>query len=98
MKFRTSVPILEQESKIDHTSKILLLGSCFVENIGEKLDYYQFQNLRNPFGIFYHPEAIGNFIKKVTENFPDYIIWALPVGLIYWADSVYEADYRAEWD
>jgi hypothetical protein len=40
----------------------------------------------------------GNFIKKVTENFPDYIIWALPVGLIYWADSVYEADYRAEWD
>ena len=30
--------------------------------------------------------------------FPDYIIWALPVGLIYWADSVYEADYRAEWD
>ena len=69
MKFRTSVPILEQEPKIDHTSKILLLGSCFVENIGEKLDYYQFQNLRNPFGIFYHPGAIGNFIKKVAEAY-----------------------------
>jgi len=69
MKFRTSVPILEQENKIDHTSKILLLGSCFVENIGQKLDYYQFQNLRNPFGIFYHPEAIENFIEKVATGF-----------------------------
>lgn len=69
MKFRTSVPILEQEPKIDHTSKILLLGSCFVENIGKKLDYYQFQNLRNPFGIFYHPQAIENFITKVSTGF-----------------------------
>jgi len=69
MKFTTPVPITEQEPKIDHNSKILLLGSCFVENIGEKLDYYQFQNLRNPFGIFYHPGAIANFIQKVTERY-----------------------------
>lgn len=69
MKFRTSVPIIEQEPKIDHSSKILLLGSCFVENIGEKLDYYQFQNLRNPFGIFYHPGAIGDFLKKVAKGY-----------------------------
>ncbi len=69
MKFRTSVPIIEQEPKIDHTSKILLIGSCFVENIGKKLDYYQFQNLRNPFGIFYHPGAIGNFIEKVATGY-----------------------------
>lgn len=69
MKFTTSVPVKEQEPKIDHNSKVLLLGSCFVENIGEKLDYYQFQNLRNPFGIFYHPGAIETFIRKVTENY-----------------------------
>ncbi|TVZ28593.1 GSCFA family protein [Gillisia sp. Hel_I_86] len=69
MKFRTSVPIIEQGPKIDHTSKILLVGSCFVENIGKKLDYYQFQNLRNPFGILYHPGAIYNFTKKVASNY-----------------------------
>jgi hypothetical protein len=69
MKFTTPVPIKEQEPKIDHNSKILLLGSCFVENIGKKLDYYQFQNLVNPFGILYHPEAIGNFIKKVADAY-----------------------------
>ncbi|HSM64640.1 MAG TPA: GSCFA domain-containing protein [Gillisia sp.] len=69
MKFTTPVPVKEQEPKIDHNSKILLLGSCFVDNIGEKLDYYQFQNLRNPFGIFYHPGAIGDFIKKVADGY-----------------------------
>lgn len=69
MKFTTPVPVKEQEPKIDHNSKILLLGSCFVDNIGEKLDYYQFQNLRNPFGIFYHPGAIGDFIKKVAHAY-----------------------------
>lgn len=69
MKFTTSVPIKEQGPKVDHTSKILLLGSCFVENIGEKLDYYQFQTLRNPFGIFYHPGAISSFIQKVVEGY-----------------------------
>ena len=69
MKFTTPVPVKEQEPKIDHNSKILLLGSCFVDNIGEKLDYYQFQNLRNPFGIFYHPGAIGDFIKKVADAY-----------------------------
>lgn len=69
MKFTTPITIIEQEPKIDHNSKILLLGSCFVENIGEKLDYFQFRILRNPFGIFYHPKAIETFISKLSENY-----------------------------
>ncbi len=69
MKFTTSVPIIEQEPKIDHNSKILLLGSCFVENISKKLERYQFETLINPFGIFYHPKAIENFIEKVCTNY-----------------------------
>jgi hypothetical protein len=39
-----------------------------------------------------------NFVKRVTTNFPDYIIWALPIGLVAWADGEYEKDYRASWD
>jgi hypothetical protein len=39
-----------------------------------------------------------NFMKKTIENFPDYIIWAIPAGIIMWADSQYEKDYRATWD
>lgn len=46
----------------------MLLGSCFVENIGSKLDYYKFQNLQNPFGILFHPLAIESFISNVINK------------------------------
>lgn len=68
MEFRTKIPITPQDPKIGFDSKILLLGSCFVENIGKKLDYYKFQTLQNPFGILFHPAAIHNFLKRVQEQ------------------------------
>ena len=68
MEFRTPVPIKPQEPKIGYSSKVLLLGSCFVENIGKKLEYFKFQNLLNPFGILFHPDAILNFLKRVKEQ------------------------------
>lgn len=69
MQFTTPVPIISQEPKIDHHSKIFLVGSCFVENIGEKFDYYKFINFRNPFGILYHPRAIENLIQKAFDGY-----------------------------
>ena len=68
MEFRTKIPIKPQEPKIGYDSKILLLGSCFVENIGKKLEYYKFRTLQNPFGILFHPAAIGNFLQKVKSQ------------------------------
>ena len=68
MEFRTQVPITPQEPKIGYSSKVLLLGSCFVENIGQKLEYFKFRNLLNPFGILFHPAAIHNFLKRVKEQ------------------------------
>lgn len=45
-----------------------MLGSCFVENIGRKLEYFKFRNLINPFGILFHPAAIHNFLKRVSQK------------------------------
>ncbi|MDT0691115.1 GSCFA domain-containing protein [Salegentibacter sp. F188] len=69
MEFRTKIPIAGQEPKIDYNSKIFMLGSCFVGNIGGKLDYYKFQNYRNPFGILFHPVAIENFLERVVSRY-----------------------------
>jgi len=69
MKLSTPVPVHTQDLKIDHHSKVFLMGSCFVENIGEKLDYYKFQNLRNPFGIIYHPLALENFLLRTVKAY-----------------------------
>ena len=58
----------QKEPKIGYDSRILLLGSCFVENIGQKLEYYKFRSLLNPFGILFHPAAIRNFLEKVVRQ------------------------------
>lgn len=68
MKLQTEIPLVKTDNPIDYQSKLLLLGSCFVENIGDKLEYYNFQQLQNPFGILFHPLAIENLVERSIEN------------------------------
>lgn len=75
MKLQTNISIKKQtENQIDYHSKILLLGSCFSENIGNQLAYFKFNCKVNPFGILFHPKAIKSFItttiaqKKITKE------------------------------
>ena len=58
----------EQYNPISYDSKILLLGSCFSENIGDKLAYYKFQSNQNPFGILFHPKAIETLITNAINE------------------------------
>ena len=68
MKLQIQVPLTKAELQIDYDSRLLLLGSCFSENIGAKFDYYKFQVLRNPFGILFHPHAIENLITRAIHQ------------------------------
>ncbi|RKF04245.1 GSCFA family protein [Tenacibaculum lutimaris] len=69
MVFQTHIPLKKQKHHlINYNSKLLLLGSCFSENIGNKLSYYKFQSEQNPFGILFHPKAIETFITKTTNK------------------------------
>jgi len=68
MKLQTKIPITSNQPKIDYDSKIVLLGSCFVENIGDTLSYVKFQTLQNPFGILFHPKAIENIIERALQD------------------------------
>jgi hypothetical protein len=69
MKLQTQIPLEKQtDNQIDYQSKILLLGSCFVENIGNKLEYFKFQSLQNPFGILFHPKAIERLIYNAFHK------------------------------
>ncbi|MFC4221190.1 GSCFA domain-containing protein [Flagellimonas marina] len=70
MKLQTTVPLKKTENPVDYKSKLLLMGSCFVENMGGKLDYFKFQQLQNPFGILFHPLAIENLVARSLENRP----------------------------
>ena len=63
MKLQTTIPLKPSGNSIDYHSRLFLVGSCFVENIGAKLAYYKFQTTINPFGILFHPEAIARFLE-----------------------------------
>lgn len=68
MNLQTKIPLYAKEPKVDYNSEIVLLGSCFAENIGEKFEYFKFKNENNPFGILFHPKAIETFLWMATQG------------------------------
>jgi hypothetical protein len=70
VKLQTQLPLEIQSPLIDYSSKLVLLGSCFAENIAEKFSYYKFQNEVNPLGVLFHPIAILDLLTRAHENNP----------------------------
>ncbi len=67
MHFRTQIPIPKSSSTLDYNSKIVSLGSCFAQNMGDKFQYFKFQNSINPFGIIFNPVSIEKIIHKAIN-------------------------------
>jgi lysophospholipase L1-like esterase len=67
MNFRTNIQLQKERNQIDYNSKLLLIGSCFSENISKKLDYFKFKTFSNPFGILYNPIAIEKLITNAIN-------------------------------
>jgi hypothetical protein len=59
MKFHFEFDIKKPQRRIRHTHKLMLIGSCFTENIGEKLKKHKFQVLENPNGILFNPVSVA---------------------------------------
>lgn len=74
MEFRTKIDIPASETPITHRSRILMFGSCFIENMGKLLIDNKFNVNLNPFGILYNPQSISQAIrflltgKRFTEE------------------------------
>ena len=69
MNLQTHIPIPnETRQRIDYSSNVVILGSCFSENIGVKFVYFKFQSPQNPLGILFHPKAIERFITNTVNE------------------------------
>ena len=68
MQFRTQIPISKSNYPIDYNSSIFSLGSCFAENISDKLEYFKFQNDVNPFGIIFNPVSLEKIIRRIVQK------------------------------
>lgn len=68
MSFRTVLPLPGTPFHLDHAHKILMLGSCFTENIGSRLNSLKFDVLINPFGTIYNPLAKAGLLINCGSN------------------------------
>lgn len=68
MNFRTNIQLQPERNQIDYSSKLLLIGSCFSENIYKKLNYFKFNAVSNPFGILFNPIAIENLLTNAINK------------------------------
>jgi hypothetical protein len=68
MNFTTKTPIQKYNHPITYDSKIMLLGSCFATNIGDKFQYFKFQATTNPFGIIFNPVSLAKLIERSAQK------------------------------
>mgnify|MGYP003208730169 FL=1 len=68
MNFRTAIDFPGNPGYIDHRQQILLLGSCFAENIGLWLQQRKFNVDINPFGTLYNPLSMAQSWERIVEG------------------------------
>lgn len=69
MQFRTEIsPLPDLRGAIDHSSRVWTIGSCFADNIGDRMLAEGFDIEVNPLGTLYNPLSILNSIAALVEG------------------------------
>ena len=68
MFFTTPVELPCGTLEISHKSKLMLIGSCFANNIGSALLDKKFNVDVNPFGVQYNPLSIATVLTRIVDG------------------------------
>lgn len=68
MQFMTPINIKPLDPAINYRNKLLLIGSCFTEHIGNYLSEVKFNTLQNPNGILFDPVSVCNSLLSYIRN------------------------------
>lgn len=67
MKLMLDVEIKSPEKKIDYSDKVFLIGSCFTEHIGRRLEELKFPIIQNPNGILFDPLSVSKSLNSYVD-------------------------------
>ena len=70
MEFRTTIKTAENRGLIHHSDAVMLLGSCFSDNIGAKMRGAMMRVDVNPFGTIYNPMSIAASMERLISAEP----------------------------
>lgn len=68
MDLTIPIQISTLSNPINYQDNILLMGSCFTEHIGDKLDELKFNVLQNPNGILFDPASVVSSLVSYIQN------------------------------
>lgn len=68
MKFHLNISVPPSAFTLQHQAPILMIGSCFSEQIYHKLHDLKFNVHSNPFGIVFNPESIANQLTRIVNK------------------------------
>jgi len=68
MNFMVNIDLRKPPRQINYEDKILLIGSCFTEHIGNSLEELKFSVLQNPNGILFDPRSVSQSLVSYIEN------------------------------
>jgi len=68
MNLILNIDLKKPSKQIRYEDKILLIGSCFTENIGNSLKEMKFSVLQNPHGILFDPVSVCKSLLSYIQN------------------------------
>lgn len=80
LKLQTPVQIDASDVQISLSDKVMVLGSCFADNIGERLRHAGFDVCVNPFGTLYNPASIALAVARLDSAEPFTAGECVPMG------------------
>lgn len=70
MKWHTEISVDRLDIDIDLTSSIVMMGSCFTDEIGSRMHHQLFDVAVNPMGTLFNPASIADAITDALDNRP----------------------------
>lgn len=70
LKLQTPVETGRSKVGVSLNDKIVILGSCFADNMGQKMVDLGFDVCLNPFGTLYNPVSVCNSVARLTSGIP----------------------------
>lgn len=67
MQFRTIIPAPQYPFEITRNDTVMLVGSCFSDNMGHYFDTHRFDVCSNPFGVLFNPISIDRALRFMLQ-------------------------------
>lgn len=68
MQFTTPTDIQPLSRRISHDDRLLVVGSCFAEHMGARLQQMKWRVVVNPFGTLYNPLSIAEALGRLLDG------------------------------